>query len=264
VSLLLRVAYDGSKYHGFARQIGQETIQGELERALSHLYRSPIEVRGASRTDAGVHAQGQLVAIEAPLSIPPEGVVSALRGLLPRDISVWSAWQEDTPEDGPLHPRFCNGGKHYRYQIRTTPNRDPFGDRFVWHCDREMDAEAMQAGANYFVGEHDFAAFRAVDCQAKTTVRRLQRVDVVRCPAPIRYPADGSEMPMVTIDVHGEAFLKNMVRVMVGSLFEVGRGKRPPSWIAELLHAKQRARAGATAPASGLTLIEVKWPRVRE
>ena len=273
MSTLLRIAYDGGGFHGFARQpaVGgapaPRTVQGALEAALSDLYGAPVRVRGASRTDAGVHALGQLVAFEAPRAIPPRGLLLALQGRLPADLAAVAAWEEARPEGAPVEPRRENGGKHYRYVIRTTPLRSLREGRYEWHLRRALDVPAMAAAAAALVGEHDFAAFRGAGCQAQTTIRRLWAVSVrgaaegeagLSDPGALR----GAGPPRVIIDVRGEAFLYNMVRIIAGTLVEVGCGRRPPASVAAALAAGERRAAGATAPAQGLTLVEVIWPGV--
>lgn len=262
MTVLLRVAYDGTDFHGFARQDGARTVQGTLEEALAGLYRQAIRTRAASRTDAGVHALGQIVGFEPTLPIPPRGVAAALTSRLPRDVSVLSAWPCELPGGATVDPRFYNAGKTYRYRIRCTPHRVPTTGRGEWHLGKRLDAAAMQAAARHFIGEHDFAGFRASGCQAKTTVRRMLAVEVAAGPAeePPHLAAESPPPAIVTVTVRGEAFLQNMVRIMVGTLVEVGLGRRAPAQIAELLARPDRARAGATAPPQGLTLVEVHWP----
>jgi len=273
MAMLLRLAYDGTEFHGFARQRPGDdapevrTVQGELERALTRIYKREVEIRGASRTDAGVHARGQIVAFDPPFAIPARGLLLGLAGHLPRDLIAYAAWEVDDPPE-PLHPRFHTLGKLYRYQIRATVLRDPLSARREWHITKPLDVEAMAAAAARFVGEHDFAGFRASDCQAKTTVRRVCAVEVRATAlaeldplATERGRLDGPEAAArVELDVRGDAFLKNMVRVMVGTLVAVGRGQFGPERIDEVLASGARARAGPTAPARGLSLVEVFWP----
>ena len=170
--------------------------------------------------------------------------------------------------DEPLDPRFFNLGKHYRYRIRVTSLRDPLTERFEWHLPRGVDVEAMRAAAPRLIGEHDFAGFRATDCQAKTTVRRIRAIEIrthtlaeldplVQDPGRID-AADA--IAVLEIDVRGDAFLKNMVRVIAGTLVAIGRGQFGPERIDEVLRSGDRSRAGSTAPAQGLTLMEVLWP----
>lgn len=270
MSVLLRVAYDGTDFHGFARQADREdgtpvrTVAGTLERALAELYGAAVTVRGASRTDAGVHARGQLVAFDAPREIPASGVARALADRLPRDVTVSAAWEEDDPD-----VRGGNLGKHYRYRVRCSRAADPLTARYEWHYGRVLDPVAMQQAAWDFVGTHDFASFRAAGCQSSTTMRTIEAVDVTWRAARAGVPGDRGRMQragehrdadVIDVDVHGTAFLYNMVRIMVGTLVEVGRGARPIEHVAALLARPDRAAAGPTAPAAGLTLVEVRWP----
>jgi tRNA pseudouridine38-40 synthase len=268
MAMLLRLAYDGTAFHGFARQPAVRTVQGELEAALARMYKQPIVTRGASRTDAGVHANGQIVAFDPPLEIPPRGLLLGLAAGLPDDLIASAAWMVADPDDEPLNPRFHNLGKHYRYRIRPTVLREPLTTRFEWHIPRPLDIESMRDAAPKLIGEHDFAAFRAADCQAQRTVRRVRAIDLqVRTVAELDPLAadvgriDGPHaLALIEIDVRGEAFLKNMVRIMVGTLVAIGRGRFGAERIDELLRDGDRARAGQTAPAHGLTLVEVLWP----
>lgn len=280
MSVLLRVAYDGSRFHGFARQRDGpagpvRTVQGELDRALTTLYRQPVSCRGASRTDAGVHAQGQLVAFEPPLTIPCRGVARALAGRLPPDLTVVAAWEQHGPAGAPVDVRRGNDGKHYRYRIRCTIARDPLEAGRQWWLGRQLDAAAMERAAQAFVGTHDFAGFRGSQCQARTTERTIEAVRVVERAASVGPVTDPGRLDpivpdapepgadLVEIHVHGRAFLYTMVRIMVGTLVEVGLSRRAPDSIAGLLQRPDRRRAGPTAPACGLTLVQVRWPQDR-
>jgi tRNA pseudouridine38-40 synthase len=271
VSIFLRVAYDGTDFHGFARQADRpdgtptRTVQGQLEATLAQLYGQPVLTRGASRTDAGVHARGQLVAFDPPLPIPADGVAKAVAGRLPPDVAVTAAWIEPVGD-----PRRDNLGKHYRYRIRCTRAGSPLTDRFAWPYGRRLDGPAMHAAAQVLVGEHDFASFRAAGCQAATTVRHLSRVEVRWMAAQATIGGDPGALDpaprdddWVEIDVEGTAFLYNMVRIIAGSLVEVGRGRHDPAWIRSLLSTPDRNAAGPTAPACGLTLMEVRWPHAQ-
>ncbi len=275
MATLLRLAYDGTGFHGFARQVDPgdpnntvRTVQGELEAALARLYKQPIRTRGASRTDAGVHARGQVVGFDAPFEIPSRGLLLGLAAKLPRDMIATAAWVVADPEDQPLDPRFFNEGKHYRYRIRRSSLRDPLTARYEWHLTRPVELEPMRAAAARLIGEHDFAGFRAADCQAKTSVRRVRSVELrVQSLAEVD-PLAGDPgrvdrpdaIAVIEIDVRGDAFLKNMVRIIAGTLVAIGRGQFGPERIDELLEFGDRTRAGPTAPAQGLTLMEVLWP----
>lgn len=269
MAILLRVAYEGTDFHGFARQLGGEgqtasrTVQGELEAALARIYKQPIVTRAASRTDAGVHARGQLVAFDPPFAIPPRGLLLGLAAQLPRDLIAHAAWEQPELEGVRVEPRHQNLGKHYRYRIRAAPLRDPLQDRYEWHLARPLDTAAMQAAAAHFVGRFDFAGFRAADCQARNTIRRVRAVEVAIV-ALDETPADPGRLEpaarRITIDVRGDAFLKNMVRILVGTLVAIGRAQFGPERITEVLASGDRTRAGSTAPARGLELVEVMWP----
>ena len=267
MSIALRIGYDGTDFHGFARHPDTRTVQGELDAALSRIYKQEIAVRGASRTDSGVHALGQLVAFDPPFEIPCQGLLLGLAGELPQDLIASAAWKQSAPDGGPLQPRFGNDGKHYRYRIRNARLRNPMTDRYEWLLGKGLDVDAMGEAAARLVGEHDFASFRAADCQSKTSVRRMTSVRVSEREPGLEPPVSPGQLRVgddavrtVEIDVEGEAFLKNMVRIMVGTLVDVGLGKRSPSTIPELLAVADRSKAGVTAPAKGLTLMEVKWP----
>ncbi|MEE9384573.1 MAG: tRNA pseudouridine(38-40) synthase TruA [Nannocystaceae bacterium] len=262
MSVLLRIAYDGTDFHGFARQPGAcRTVQATVEAALQAVYRRPVPIRGASRTDAGVHALGQVVALDPPLEIPRAGLIRAIGDRLPSDVAVTQLWIEYAPDGGPVLPRFANLGKHYRYRIRVTRASDPFTCRFAWQFGRALNVEAMVDAARCFVGQHDFTAFRAGDCQSPTTVRRVTSV-AVTSRVYRGGPPHAAPCLEVDVDVHGEAFLKRMVRVMAGTLVGVGWGERTGGSIEAALETGDRRLAGRTAPASGLTLVEVRWRRV--
>ena len=274
MSVVLRLAYDGTDFHGFARQRSRPdgrplpTVQGALEGALAGLYGAPIVTRGASRTDAGVHARGQVVAFDPPFSIPARGLLLGLAARLPATVVATSAWEEAGPDGGPLEPRHHNLGKRYRYVVRCAGLRDPLRQRFEWHRPRRLDLAAMRDAAARLVGEHDFASFRAAACQAKTTIRQIDAVTVTAADDGERLgdPAlvDGGPCDRVIIDVHGQAFLHNMVRIIAGTLVEIGDGRRAPAAIDAALAARERRSAGITAPAQGLTLLEVRWPRLAD
>jgi tRNA pseudouridine38-40 synthase len=270
--MMLRLAYEGTRYHGFARQgpaadrDALVTIQGELERALAVLYKQTIETRGASRTDAGVHASGQLVAFDPPFSIPARGLVLGLASLLPADIVALAAWTETREGGAPVQPRFENRGKHYRYRIRRARLRNLWTAGREWQFTDALELPRMRAAAAMLVGLHDFAGFRASGCQAATTIRRITSIELEESRADSPWPRDPNSFvraddSVVIVDVYGEAFLQNMVRIIVGTLVEVGRGMRTPASMHELLVSPDRRRSGVTAPARGLTLVEVFWPR---
>lgn len=256
MSILLRLAYDGTDFHGWARQNPRpdgaplRTVQGELERALGVLAGEVVVTRGASRTDAGVHARGQLVAFERTTPIPCDNLQRALNKMLPRDMAVTAAWEETSPDGAPVDPRHGNGGKHYRYRLLLGAVRDPMIARYVWQLDGPIALSAVREAAACFVGTHDFAAFRSSMCQAATTVRTIHGVDVQEHPG-----------ELLEIHVRGTAFLHNMVRIIVGTLVEIGQGRGDGARVTAALASGMRADAGRTAPPGGLELVEVLWPR---
>ena len=244
----LVVEYDGSQLHGWQRQHSAPTVQQHLEEALGKLLTHDVQVTGASRTDAGVHARGQVASFRTEREIAVHGVRRGLNSLLPDTIAVRDA--AEVPED--FHPRFSATGKHYRYTLLTRNERSPrYRDR-AWHHPEPLNVAAMQEAAAALIGEHDFSAFRASGCTAKTTMRRVDVITLTRA-AP----------HLLDIDIRGNAFLRQMVRIIVGTLTEVGTGKRKPAEVAEILASRDRTRAGITAPAHGLELIEVRYDGVR-
>jgi tRNA pseudouridine38-40 synthase len=240
VRLLLE--YDGTHYVGWQVQPNGPSVQGRVEAALAHLVGADVKVLVAGRTDAGVHARGQVAAFDSPRSLPVKAFVGGLNTLLPEDIAVRAA--EEVPAD--FDPRRWSRGKRYVYRISNRPTRSPLRRFTHWEIFRPLDLEGMRAGARELLGRHDFSAFRAADCQAAHAEREIWRLEILGCP--------GNEF---TFAVEGTAFLKHMVRNLVGSLVEVGKGRRPSSWIGEILAGRDRRRAGPTAPAHGLLLDEV-------
>ncbi len=246
-NIRLVVEYDGSSLHGWQRQANAPTVQAHLESALAELLQHEVAVAGASRTDAGVHARGQVAAFKTERAIPLHGIRRGLNSMLPDTIAISDA--REMPED--FHPRFSATGKHYRYTILAQPDRSPRWRDRAWHHPDALDLEAMRAGAAVLIGEHDFSAFRAAGCAAKSTVRRLESVAI------------SEDAGVVTLDVRGNAFLRMMVRIVVGTLTEVGNGRFTPAQVAEILVSKDRTRAGKTAPAHGLELMEVRYDGTR-
>ncbi len=244
-TLRLTLEYDGTELSGWQLQPKSRTVQGELERALAALLGVALRPTAASRTDAGVHAEAQVVTLRlAPKQqLPVLAFVRGLNGLLPADIAVRAA---EYVEEG-FDARRRSRGKHYRYRILHGLQRSPLRRRTHWVLFRRLSVAPMREAATYFVGSHDFAAFRAANCEAKTTRRRL-----------VRFSVSGEEGPgEIVIDVVGTAFLKQMVRTLVGTLVEVGKGMRAPQEMMELLHSRDRRKSGPTAPAHGLTLCTV-------
>ncbi|SFL26141.1 tRNA pseudouridine38-40 synthase [Lachnospiraceae bacterium KH1T2] len=240
--VMLKVAYDGTNYHGWQVQDGATTIESELNRAIEEITHEKIEVSGASRTDAGVHAMGNLAVFDTEARMPAEKFSYALNTRLPEDIRVVGA--EEVPTD--FHPRFTDTEKTYMYRICNGEFPDPIKRLYTFFSYTKYDVDKMQQAADHLVGEHDFKSFASVHTQAKTTVREVTGVKVERVENEIQ------------ITVRGYGFLYNMVRIIAGTLLEVGAGKYEPEHVREILEACDRSKAGPTAPAHGLTLIEIK------
>jgi tRNA pseudouridine38-40 synthase len=241
-TIKLIVEYDGTNYAGWQLQPNGNSIQAELEGALARLLHEPVRVRSSGRTDAGVHARGMVACLQTARDIPLRAFSYGLNTLLPADIAVRSA-----EEVGPgFNPRFDAVGKHYRYTICRSEQRTPLARLYAWHLREPLDLGRMREAAGLLVGEHDFASFRTSGCAARTTVRRLEAVDV------------GLAGDMLIIDVTGTGFLRNMVRLLVGTLVAVGRRKLTTADVARCL-AEPGTPAGPTAPAHGLCLMEVYY-----
>jgi tRNA pseudouridine38-40 synthase len=240
-TLRLLIEYDGTDFAGWQRQDGQRTVQGCLEDAFRAMTSQEICVRGAGRTDSGVHAEGQVASVQVTSRIPVLGFLRGLNSNLPRDIAVLDV-SEANPD---FNARFGARGKIYRYQIWNHPVRSPARRRDTWHVFAPLDAHAMRDAATAFLGEHDFRGFRAADCDRKSTVRLIRRFEVRR------------QGGLITLEVEGTAFLKNMVRILTGTLVAIGHGKMSRQNILDLFASGDRTQAGMTAPACGLTLVKV-------
>jgi tRNA pseudouridine38-40 synthase len=245
--VLLTVAYDGRPFHGFAVQPAQRTVAGELLGALRAVDPRVRELRGASRTDAGVHALGQRVAFDPDLVIPPRGWVLAMNRHLPREIAVRRAALVPTG----FAPRFASAGKRYRYTMLVDRVRDPFLDGRAWRVEGLTGAalDLARAEAALAVGTHDFAAFRSSQDERENTVRVVADVAV---------EVEARDPRLVSVVVDGSAFLHNMVRILVGTIVDVGLGRRAPGAVARALASRDRRDAGTTAPPDGLCLEEVR------
>jgi tRNA pseudouridine38-40 synthase len=237
----LTLEYDGTRYAGWQVQPNGLAVQEVVERALAELHKAPRRVTAAGRTDAGVHARGQVVSFAEERPLPTSAYVQGMNALLPADVAVRAASLEPDGFDA----RRSASGKRYRYRILNAATRAPLQRLYAWEIFRPLDIAAMRAAAAPLVGRHDFAAFQAADCAAHHAVREVRRLDV---------DAAGERLDVV---VEATAFVKHMVRNIVGTLVEVGLGRRDSQSIPALLAGRDRTQAGRTAPPQGLSLEEV-------
>lgn len=244
--LKLTLQYDGTEYVGWQRQLSGTSIQGLIEDALHPIEGAPVTVHGAGRTDAGVHALGQVCSFKLTATIDPATLARALNAVLPADVRVASA--EEAP-DG-FHARFDATGKVYDYRIVNGPFISPFVRRYAWHVIPPVDIAAMQEAAQALIGEHDFTTFRGAGSEAHTSVRTITRV---------AWSGRGGAEDPLTMRFEGNGFLRHMVRSIAGTLVEIGLGRWPARVMKEILESRDRTRAGKTAPAQGLFLVEVRY-----
>jgi len=245
-TLKLTLEYDGSNYVGWQRQAAGISIQGLIEDALLPFEGAPVTVHGAGRTDAGVHALGQVASAVVQATHDVETMQRALNAVLPVDVRVLRV--EEAARD--FHARFSATGKTYEYRIVSAPFVSAFLHRYVWHVPQHLDLEAMRYAAATFIGTHDFAAFRTAGSPVSSTVRTIEEI--------VWQPGSGPADPLI-LRVTGNGFLRHMVRTIVGSLIEVGLGRWRPERIAEVLRGRDRRAAGDTAPPAGLFLIRVRY-----
>ncbi len=265
----LTVAYDGTAYHGWQLQPGAVTIESELNRALSELLGTEIQVIGASRTDSGVHALCNVAVFDTEARMPAEKFSYALNQRLPEDIRVRHS--EEVPLD--FHPRHCNSVKTYEYRIYNAEFAMPVKRLYSHFTYVPLDAARMERAGHYLEGTHDFKSFCSIHTQAETTVRTILSVSVTetrneaitRAGGMITVAGEATEVEKcrpereICIRVSGTGFLYNMVRIIAGTLMEIGQGKREPEEIRDILLACDRAKAGPTAPANGLTLVDYQF-----
>ena len=245
----LRVAYDGTDYCGWQRQNNGATVEGELQKALDQLFGPGVELTGASRTDAGVHALGNVAVFDVETRIPPEKIAVALNHKLTEDIRILES-EEVEPD---FHPRYAKSEKTYEYTVIHTDIEIPTRARYGYHVYRPLNVEAMQEVAADLEGTHDFSAFCSAGAQVQTKVRTVYEVQVRQ------EPLTGVKGEKIVIRVRGNGFLYNMVRILAGTLIGVGRGLIDPEEIPAMLEAKDRQAAGMTVPPQGLTLVKIDY-----
>ena len=243
--ILIRVSYDGTAYSGWQIQPNATTVEGTLRQAVCSLFGADIELIGASRTDAGVHALGNVAVFDTNTRIPGEKISYALNQRLPEDIRIQMS--EEVELD--FHPRYCDSEKTYEYRILNRKFPVPTERLYSYFYHYKLDVDKMREATSYLIGRHDFASFCGSGAQVKTTIRTVTGIEVFR------------EGDMVTIRVSGTGFLYNMVRIIVGTLLRVGRGFYTPEQVKEILEAKDRQAAGVTAPPQGLMLMQIEYEK---
>jgi len=241
-TIKLTIEYDGTAYVGWQHQPNGISVQQVMEEALARIQGESVRIHSSGRTDAGVHARGMVACFRTARVLPMTAYTEGMNCTLPPDIAVISA-EEVHPE---FDPRRHAKGKHYRYTILTSIRRSPLARLQAWHLKEKLDLERMREGADYFLGEHDFSAFRTSGCAAKNTVKRIDSVVV------------SESGDLVHIDVCGSGFMRNMVRIMAGTLVQIGLGKMQPEQVRKCL-TEPGATPGPTAPAHGLCLMEVYY-----
>ena len=240
---LLTIAYNGTNYSGWQRQENSITIQETVEKAIKKLFEKNLEIRGASRTDAGVHALGQRAVFIHKHTIPMENLPLAINNFLPPDIRILKA--EISHEE--FHPQYDAKNKTYKYKIYNKKIMNPLEDNFAWHVNTWLDINLMKRAAHYLIGTHDFNAFCASGATTKTTTRTVNEITISR------------KDDIVEISINGNGFLYNMVRIIAGTLAYVGYGKLEAEEVHNILKNKDRTKAGITAPPNGLTLIQINY-----
>lgn len=239
----LIISYDGTNYCGWQVQINGITVEEVINKTLSELLKEKVEVIGASRTDSGVHAMGNIAVFDTETKIPAEKISFALNQRLPDDIRI----QKSEEVDIDFHPRYCDSTKTYEYKILNRKFPDPLVRLYTHFVYIPLNIELMKEAAGYIVGEHDFASFCSSGSQVKTTVRTIYSLDIKK------------ENDIISIKISGNGFLYNMVRIIVGTLMKVGLKVYPPNHVKEIMDSKDRYMAGPKAPAKGLTLLEIDY-----
>lgn len=240
----LTIAYDGSNYSGWQRQKQYKTVQEQIENKLSLISGEKIVIHGAGRTDARVHAWGQVASFKTGRQMEPLAWQRALNSMLPEDIVIIAA--EEVAGD--FHARYSAKNKHYRYRILFSPYPWPFERNYAWHIFYKLNLDAMQKAAALLVGKHDFSSFQATGSHVQSSVRQIEKL------------AFNFKGEILEMDFVADGFLRHMVRNIVGTLVEVGRGKLVPADLSGILEARDRSQAGPTAPPQGLYLISVSYP----
>lgn len=245
MNVKLTIQYDGTRYDGWQRQGNtNNTLQGRLEGVLSRMVGRPVEIQGAGRTDAGVHARGQVASVHLPEGYTPREIQDYLNHYLPEDVAVVAVEQVGER----FHARLSATGKEYRYHIRMGTVPDVFTRKYAYRVEEPLDIPAMERAAQLLTGKHDFRSFCGNRRFKKSTVREVFHIGVEVC---------GSDLTLI---YRGDGFLYNMVRILTGTLLEVGLGQRTPESMVDILAARERTAAGKTAPAQGLVLQEVYYP----
>ena len=239
----LEVAYDGTNYCGWQIQPNATTVEGIINKELSRLLKEEITVIGASRTDSGVHALGNVAVFDTNTRIPANKISYALNQSLPEDIVIQSSCE--VPDD--FHPRYCDCMKTYEYKILNADFPDPLKRYHTHFVYKHLDLEAMSKGASYLIGRHDFVSFCSSNTQVKDTTREIYSLDIQK------------DNNVILIRIRGNGFLYNMVRIIAGTLIQVGCKFIAPDDVKEILEAKDRTKAGPTAPAKGLTLVGIEY-----
>lgn len=239
----LTIEYDGTAYAGWQRQLNQPTVQAAIEDSLRNITQTEITVIGAGRTDAGVHALGQVASFQSEKGLSPEEWTRALNGVLPENISVLAT--KTVPDD--FHARYSAKNKLYEYRILNRRERSALARHRAWHIYGSLNLEAMREAAAFLVGRHDFSSFQGHPTDTKDAICDLRRLAITKTGNLIR------------IEAQADRFLKQMVRAMVGTLVEIGQGKHPPRSLKDILKAKDRRQAGKTAPPYGLYLVRVEY-----
>jgi tRNA pseudouridine38-40 synthase len=246
----LLIQYDGTDFHGWQSQEGLRTVQGELTRALSLIDARDVTVHGSGRTDAGVHAEGQVASVEIQREISPVKLRNAINGNVGKDVRVLEA----EVVDGEFHARYSARGKTYVYRVVNGPVISPFWVRYAHHEARPLNVAQMKTAAELFLGKHDWTAFSAAQSDVEDRVRTVTSLEISE------RPDERSHSRMIEIRASADGFLRYMVRAIAGTLLCVGRGELEPAAVAQAIETRARPLIAATAPACGLTLLSVKYP----